>query len=84
MIIATAHPSKAISGVNISKYVISYRFSLISDLMTLSIASMDLRSSDLDLSACTRATGLEALFGWLWLTGQHERVSELYNLGRNP
>ena len=29
-----------------------------------------------------RATGLEALFGWLWLTGQRERVSELYALGR--
>lgn len=29
-----------------------------------------------------RATGLEALFGWLWLTGQHARVSELYALGR--
>ena len=29
-----------------------------------------------------RATGLEALFGWLWLTGQKARVSELYALGR--
>ena len=29
-----------------------------------------------------RATGLEALFGWLWLTGRHERVNELYNHGR--
>ena len=29
-----------------------------------------------------RATGLEALFGWLWLTGQKTRVSELYALGR--
>jgi ribonuclease-3 family protein len=29
-----------------------------------------------------RATGLETLFGWLWLTGRHERVSELYALGR--
>ena len=29
-----------------------------------------------------RATGLETLFGWLWLTGQHQRVSELYALGR--
>ena len=28
-----------------------------------------------------RATGLETLFGWLWLTGQHQRVSELYALG---
>ena len=26
-----------------------------------------------------RATGLETLFGWLWLTGQHARVNELYN-----
>ena len=29
-----------------------------------------------------RATGLETLFGWLWLTGKHARVSELYALGR--
>ena len=29
-----------------------------------------------------RATGLETLFGWLWLTGQHARVSELYELGK--
>ena len=29
-----------------------------------------------------RATGLETLFGWLWLTGQKARVSELYELGR--
>ena len=29
-----------------------------------------------------RATGLETLFGWLWLTGQKERVSELYAIGR--
>ena len=29
-----------------------------------------------------RATGLETLFGWLWLTGRKERVSELYALGR--
>ena len=29
-----------------------------------------------------RSTGLEALFGWLWLTGQKARVSELYALGR--
>ena len=29
-----------------------------------------------------RATGLETLFGWLWLTGQKARVSELYALGR--
>ena len=31
-----------------------------------------------------RATGLETLFGWLWLTGQKARVSELYDLGKNP
>ena len=30
-----------------------------------------------------RATGLETLFGWLWLTGQQARVSELYALGRD-
>ena len=30
-----------------------------------------------------RATGLEALFGWLWLTGQKARVSELYAIGRD-
>ena len=29
-----------------------------------------------------RATGLETLFGWLWLTGRHARVSELYGLSR--
>ena len=29
-----------------------------------------------------RATGLETLFGWLWLTGQKARISELYELGR--
>ena len=29
-----------------------------------------------------RATGLETLFGWLWLTGQHGRLSELYSIGR--
>ena len=29
-----------------------------------------------------RATGLEALFGWLWLTGQKARLSELYALGK--
>ncbi|MBQ2618024.1 MAG: ribonuclease III [Oscillospiraceae bacterium] len=29
-----------------------------------------------------RATGLETLFGWLWLTGQKARISELYALGR--
>ena len=30
-----------------------------------------------------RATGLEALFGWLWLTGQKARDSELYAIGRD-
>ena len=29
-----------------------------------------------------RATGLETLFGWLWLTGQKDRVNELYCLGK--
>ena len=29
----------------------------------------------------TRATGLETLFGWLWLTGQTDRINELYELG---
>lgn len=29
-----------------------------------------------------RATGLEALFGWLWLTGRQERINELYEIGR--
>ncbi len=29
-----------------------------------------------------RATGLETLFGWLWLTGRKERVSALYSLGK--
>ena len=30
-----------------------------------------------------RATGLETLFGWLWLTGQKKRLSELFELGVN-
>ena len=29
-----------------------------------------------------RATGLEALFGWLYLSGQTERVEELFALGQ--
>lgn len=29
-----------------------------------------------------RATGLETLFGWLWLTGQKERISAIYALGK--
>lgn len=33
------------------------------------------------------ATGMEALFGWLWLAGRHERISQLfraaYNLDQN-
>ena len=29
-----------------------------------------------------RATGLEALFGWLWLTGQQERINDLYEVGK--
>ena len=24
------------------------------------------------------ATGMEALFGWLWLAGRHERINELF------
>ena len=28
-----------------------------------------------------RATGLETLFGWLWLTGQKDRLNELFTLG---
>ena len=28
-----------------------------------------------------RATGLETLFGWLWLTGQYSRVNELFEAG---
>lgn len=31
-----------------------------------------------DPVAYSRATGLEALLGWLWLTGQEERILELY------
>ena len=31
-----------------------------------------------------RATGLETLFGWLWLTGQTDRINTLYELGREP
>ena len=29
-----------------------------------------------------RATGLEALFGWLWLTGQNGRLRVLYDAGK--
>ena len=33
------------------------------------------------------ATGMEALFGWLWLAGRHQRINELfraaYNLDQN-
>ena len=29
-----------------------------------------------------RATGLETLFGWLWLTGKYDRVNELFDAGR--
>lgn len=29
-----------------------------------------------------RATGLETLFGWLWLTGRQERINALYELGK--
>ena len=29
-----------------------------------------------------RATGLETLFGWLWLTGRYDRVNELFDAGR--
>ena len=28
-----------------------------------------------------RATGLETLFGWLWLTGRRERLNELFCAG---
>jgi len=28
-----------------------------------------------------RATGLEALFGYLWLSGQHQRMQELWEIG---
>jgi len=39
--------------------------------------------------SCTReeyalATGLEALFGWLWLMGQFERARELFELDKSP
>lgn len=29
-----------------------------------------------------RATGLEALFGWLWLTGQIDRIAVLFAAGK--
>ena len=29
-----------------------------------------------------RATGLETLFGWLWLTGKTDRVNDLYEIGK--
>ena len=28
-----------------------------------------------------RATGLETLFGWLWLTGRYDRINELFEAG---
>ena len=31
--------------------------------------------------AYSRATGLEALFGYLYLTGQNERIRELFDIG---
>ena len=34
-----------------------------------------------DPYAYSRATGLEALFGYLYLTGQNERILELYRIG---
>ena len=34
-----------------------------------------------DPYAYSRATGLEALFGYLYLTGQNERILELYDIG---
>ena len=33
-----------------------------------------------DISQYHAATGLEALFGWLYLTGRTERINELYAL----
>ena len=33
-----------------------------------------------DIAQYHAATGLEALFGWLYLTGRTERISELYAL----
>jgi ribonuclease-3 family protein len=33
-----------------------------------------------DTGEYRRATGLECLFGYLYLTGQNERISELFNL----
>lgn len=34
-----------------------------------------------DPYAYSRATGLEALFGYLYLTGQNERIAELFDIG---
>ena len=34
-----------------------------------------------DPYAYSRATGLEALFGYLYLTGQNERITELFDIG---
>lgn len=31
-----------------------------------------------DLSQYHSATGIESLFGWLWLRGDHERLNELF------
>lgn len=34
-----------------------------------------------DPHAYSRATGVEALFGYLYLTAQHERMAELFDIG---
>lgn len=36
-----------------------------------------------DIAQYHAATGLEALFGWLYLRGENERIAELYALGVN-
>ena len=33
-----------------------------------------------DRAQYQKATALEALFGWLYLRGRHERINELFNL----
>lgn len=33
-----------------------------------------------NLSEYHAATGLEALFGWLWLKGRHQRLNELFEI----
>ncbi len=39
------------------------------------------RAKSASVTAYRRATGLECLYGYFWLSGQHERAKELFLLG---